>query len=209
MALLSSTEQLSIEHGGEVTRSWSPRARQQLCQLAVQAIQVAAREHHPMFLDINDIEPELRRPGASFVTLHRQENLRGCIGSLEPHQPLALDVISNACGACCRDMRFSVVMEEELAGLNVDVAVLSTLMPMPVSTQEQLSDLLRPGIDGLVIDDGVHRATFLPAVWLQLPDKAEFIAELKRKAGLDKKYWSPAIHCFRYAVDEFHIESLR
>jgi len=99
-------------------------------------------------------------------------------------------------------------VEEELASLHAEVSVLSALMPMPVSTQEQLSELIRPGLDGLVIDDGVHRATFLPSVWAQLPEKKQFITELKRKAGLDKNYWSPAIHCFRYAVDEFHIGSL-
>jgi len=204
MAPLLSTEQLS----GDVTRNWSPQARQQLRQLAAQAIQVAARDHQPMQLDFSSVEPELQRPGASFVTLRNQDNLRGCIGSLEPCQALALDVINNACGACCRDVRFAVVEAAELASLSAEISVLSALVPLPVSTQEQLADLIRPGIDGLVIDDGVHRATFLPAVWAQLPEKNQFIAQLKRKAGLDRSYWSPAIHCFRYAVDEFHIGSL-
>lgn len=195
--------------GGNVTRDWSLLARRQLRELATRAIRIAAREHHSLQIDINSVEPELKRPGASFVTLRKHKDLRGCIGSLEARQALVLDLAANACAACCHDPRFSAVAADELASLSAEVSVLSTLMPMPISTEQQLSDMIRPGIDGLFIDDGIHRATFLPAVWSQLPDKAEFISQLKRKAGLESDYWSPAIHCFRYAVDEFHIGSLQ
>jgi len=205
MARLSSTD----SGGGDVTCNWSPQARQQLCRLAAQSICIAAREHQPMQVDFDSIEPELQRPGASFVTLRNHENLRGCIGSLEPRQALVLDVVNNACSACCHDPRFAAVAAAELASLSAEISVLSALVPLPASTQEQLADLIRPGVDGLVIDDGIHRATFLPAVWSQLPEKSQFIAQLKRKAGLDNNYWSPAIHCFRYAVDEFHIALLQ
>jgi AmmeMemoRadiSam system protein A len=204
MARLLSTENAA----GDVTRNWSALARRQLCDLAAQAIRMAACEHQPLRIDLDAIEPELKRLGASFVTLHNHENLRGCIGSLEPRQALVLDVAANACAACCHDPRFSAVAAEELDSLSADISVLSALVPMPVSTQQQLADLIRPGIDGLFIDDGIHRATFLPTVWSQLPEKTQFIAQLMRKAGLDNGYWSPAIHCFRYAVDEFHITSL-
>ena len=80
---------------------------------------------------------------------------------------------------------------------------------MPVSSQQQLVDLIRPGVDGLVIDDGIHRATFLPSVWAQIHETSQFIMQLKRKAGMERNYWSPAIHCFRYAIDEFHITALQ
>lgn len=201
---------LSIDvTGGNVTHNWSLLARRQLCELAVRAIKVAANEHHTLQIDIDSVELELKRPGASFVTLRKHDNLRGCIGSLEARQALVLDLAANACAACCHDPRFPAVTADELVSLSAEVSVLSPLMPMPVSSEQQLSDMIRPGVDGLFIDDGIHRATFLPAVWSQLPEKAEFIAQLKRKAGLDNDYWSPAIHCFRYTVDEFHIGSLQ
>jgi AmmeMemoRadiSam system protein A len=204
MARLSSTDSTA----GDVTRNWSALARRQLCDLATQAIKVGACEHNALRIDLTAVEPELKRPGASFVTLRNHKNLRGCIGSLESRQALMLDVAANACAACCHDPRFSAVNADELYSLSAEISVLSALVPMPVSTQQQLADLVRPGIDGLFIDDGIHRATFLPAVWSELPEKSQFITQLKRKAGLDNDYWSPAIHCFRYAVDEFHIASL-
>jgi AmmeMemoRadiSam system protein A len=204
MARSSSTEQ-----PWHVTCEWSAAARAQLCAVAAQAIRTAVESGRPPDIDIRAVEPELQRASASFVTLIRHGELRGCIGSLEPCRPLALDVAANACAACCRDLRFPVVQRHELASLHAKVSVLSALMPLPVRSEAQLIELIRPGVDGLVIDDGIRRATFLPAVWSELPDRAQFIAELKRKAGLGAHYWSPETHCFRYAADEFHIDAIQ
>jgi AmmeMemoRadiSam system protein A len=147
--------------------------------------------------------PRLREPGASFVTLHRDGELRGCIGSIEPRRPLADDVAANARAAAREDDRFAPVAAAELAELAVELSVLTPLEPLAAGSRAELLALLRPGVDGLVLADGDARATFLPAVWEQLPEPSDFLAHLERKAGLTPGAWSPGRLCFRYAVDSF------
>ena len=113
-----------------------------------------------------------RAPGASFVTLHRRGELRGCIGSLEPHRPLAEDVAGNARAAAYLDPRFAAVAREELPELELEISVLSPLAPLPAASESELVASLRPGVDGLVLVEGARRATFLPAVWRSAPRAA-------------------------------------
>jgi AmmeMemoRadiSam system protein A len=148
-------------------------------------------------------EPWLAVPGATFVTLKLDGELRGCIGSLEPRRPLAEDVASNARAAAYRDPRFPPVDAGELRRLEVEVSLLSAPEPLAVRTEEDAVRALRPGIDGVILEFGELRSTFLPQVWESLPEPADFLGELKRKAGLPRYFWDPAIRLSRYTVEKF------
>lgn len=144
--------------------------------------------------------PELREAGATFVTLTRDGRLRGCIGSLEAHRPLADDVRGNARAAAFRDPRFPPLSAAEWPGTKVEVSLLTVPEAMTFRDQADALAQLRPGIDGIVLSAGHRRATFLPQVWEQLPEAAAFLAQLKAKAGLPADYWGPDIRLERYAV---------
>ncbi|MEO5340915.1 MAG: AmmeMemoRadiSam system protein B [Magnetococcus sp. MYC-9] len=111
---------------------------------------------------------ELANPGACFVTLSRQGQLRGCIGSLQAHRPLAEDLLANSRAAALQDPRFPPVTAAELV---------------------DLLSRLQPGVHGVILSKGPHRATFLPQVWEQLPDPETFLQQLSLKAGLPRDGW--------------------
>lgn len=142
----------------------------------------------------------LRKPAATFVTLKQQGRLRGCIGSLSVHRPLIDDVRENAIAAAFRDPRFKPLVPEELDSVQVEVSLLSPLQPMAFRDEADLLAQLRPGIDGLVLEHGGHRGTFLPQVWETLPEPNRFLAELKRKAGLAADFWAGDVRVSRYTV---------
>lgn len=148
-------------------------------------------------------EPWLRAPGAVFVTLTQHGELRGCIGSLEAHRPLIEDVRGNARAAAFSDPRFPPLEAEELARTRVEVSILTPPEPLPVRDEADLLAQLRPGVDGVILEYGWHRATFLPQVWEQLPDPRQFMAQLKRKAGLDPDFWAQGVRVARYGVEKF------
>ena len=144
----------------------------------------------------------LTRPGACFVTLKRDGRLRGCIGSPQAWRPLGQDVVDNAAKAAFEDSRFAPLTAPELDGLTLSVSVLTAPVPMRFTDEADLLRQLRPGIDGLIIEDGGHRALFLPAVWEQLPDPAQFLAHLKAKAGMRVDHWSPHFKASRFHAVE-------
>jgi AmmeMemoRadiSam system protein B/AmmeMemoRadiSam system protein A len=145
----------------------------------------------------------LEVPGASFVTLTRQGELRGCIGTLEAHRPLGLDVRENALAAAFRDPRFMPLSREEYDDIRVEVSLLSPTEAIAVASEEHALATLRPGIDGVVFEYGHYRSTFLPQVWEQLPEPTEFLAHLKRKAGLSMDFWSDSVRLSRYTVSKW------
>lgn len=147
--------------------------------------------------------PALGEPGATFVTLTREGALRGCIGSLEAHQPLQDDVRQNALAAAFRDPRFPPLAAAEYDAVRVEVSLLSVPQPLRFDDEADALGQLRPGIDGLILSCEGRRATFLPQVWEGLPDPARFLAHLKRKAGLAEDYWSAAMTLARYEVQKW------
>lgn len=147
--------------------------------------------------------PELAQRGAVFVTLTRNGELRGCIGSLEAWRLLHDDVIANARAAAFRDPRFSPVTAEELAGIRVEVSLLAAAQPMSYTSEADAVGQLRPLIDGVILECGKHRGTFLPQVWESLPERRQFMAQLKRKAGLPPDFWSNDIRLSRYQVQKW------
>ncbi len=147
--------------------------------------------------------PWLDEYGACFVTLTRDGELRGCIGTLEAHRPLRLDVRENAAMAAFRDPRFLPLSREELEAVRVEVSLLSPTAAIAAASEAEVLDQLRPHVDGVVFEFAQYRSTFLPQVWEQLPEPAEFMAQLKRKAGLAMDFWSDAVRLSRYTVSKW------
>jgi AmmeMemoRadiSam system protein A len=147
--------------------------------------------------------PRLSEAAATFVTLTHHGQLRGCIGTLEAHRPLAEDVAHNARAAAFADPRFAPVSAAEWPGLAVEVSVLSAPQAMRFSDEADALAQLRPGVDGVVLTYGLHRATFLPQVWEVLPEPRQFLAELKQKAGLPANFWASDLRLARYQVEKF------
>jgi hypothetical protein len=145
----------------------------------------------------------LQEPGAVFVTLTEDGQLRGCIGSLEAHRSLLEDLEANALAAAFRDPRFPPLGGDELDRLQVEVSILSKPAPMHFTSEADALAQLRPGIDGVILEHGWHRATFLPQVWELLPEPQRFMAHLKTKAGLPANFWADDMRLSRYTVDKF------
>jgi len=152
---------------------------------------------------IPEIAAFLHRPGATFVTLKMQKRLRGCIGSLQAHRSLVEDVKANARAAAFHDPRFAPIVLDDLPAMKVEVSVLSALAPLAFRNQDDALAQLRPGEDGVVLEFGHHRGTFLPQVWENLPSPAAFLSELKRKAGLSPDFWDDNVRLSRYTVSKW------
>ena len=148
-------------------------------------------------------EPWLNEPAATFVTLHLDGELRGCIGSIEAVRLLGDDVHSNARAAAFRDPRFPPVGPEELIALEVEVSVLSARSPVAAASEGDALAALRPGIDGVVLEFDGRRVTFLPQVWEGIPDPLAFLSQLRIKADLPARFWHPALRLSRYTVEKY------
>jgi AmmeMemoRadiSam system protein A len=182
---------------------FGPPERDALREVALRAVEQAARGGAALHVDPQQHAPRLREPGASFVTLRREGLLRGCTGRLEAVAPLVVDVARSAHRAACEDPRFEPVGEGELTSLELKVSVLSALEPLPAGSRAELLAALRPGVDGLVLREGTAGATFLPAVWESLPEPEHFLRELLRKARLPADHWSAQLRFERYTAFEF------
>ncbi len=145
----------------------------------------------------------LHEVGACFVTLTRQGQLRGCIGTLEARRPLLADVKANAVAAALQDPRFAPLTAAELARTEIEVSLLSPLQAMQFESESHALDQLHPGVHGVVLEFERYRSTFLPQVWEQLPTAVEFMAHLKRKAGLPPNFWAPGLRLQRYTVSQW------
>ena len=178
--------------------------RETLLKLARETITRAARSLELPDVNLEAVSEGLQRDGACFVTLTMEGELRGCIGSLEARRPLALDVRENAMGSAFHDPRFPPVLPDELDSLHVEISVLSAPQLLSYDGPNDLIAKLRPGVDGVVIERGWHRATFLPQVWEKLPDPLQFLERLCYKAGLSPDaYRHPDLDVYTYQVEEF------
>lgn len=148
-------------------------------------------------------DPALGQPGAVFVTLTQDGELRGCIGSLEAHRSLLEDVKKNARSAAFLDPRFSPLSLRELHQVKVEVSLLTPPVPMRFGSEDDLLSQLNPREDGVILRHGGHRATFLPQVWESLPEPASFLRHLKQKAGLPADFWAADITVSRYGVQKW------
>lgn len=181
--------------------TFSPEHQQALLKLARDSISHGIDHHEALAVDPKNYPSELQAPRAVFVTLELDGELRGCMGTLDEHQvPLVSNVARFAHVAASSDPRFPGVSRQELDLLDIHISVLSPAEPIPFESETDLLDQIRPGIDGLILQDDYHRGTFLPSVWEKLPDKRSFLRCLKQKAGLPSDHWSPTIQVQRYTA---------
>ena len=175
----------------------------ELLRLARSSIEHGLVHSEPLPVNYDALPRALAEHGASFTTLRRAGELRGCRGTLEATEPLAIDVVRSAFLAAFSDPRFDPVSEHELAAIRLEVSVLSPMLPVPATGPEDLLQQLTPGVDGLVIIEGGRRATFLPDVWQTLPEPGNFLARLKVKCGLTENYWSESLEFRRYRTTSY------
>jgi AmmeMemoRadiSam system protein A len=182
----------------------SPESKNRLLRIARETIESNLQKKAEAGLELSSLPLELKAEGACFVTLTRAGELRGCIGSLEARQPLAMDVQEHAVDAAFHDFRFPPLTESELPGLHIELSVLSAPEPLLYQNAEDLPGLLRPGVDGVILSRGMRRATFLPQVWEKVPEPATFLDMLCEKMGLDYDLWRrQKLDVFTYQVDSF------
>ena len=189
----------------ELVDSLNSDERRILLEIARQALEESARGEPLSELKIEDLPARLVVPGATFVTLTINEELRGCIGTLETTQPLVEDVRIHAVAAGSEDYRFPPVKPEEVANITIEISRLSEPRQLEYGNPEELLQKLRPGLDGVVIRAGNRRATFLPQVWDKVPEPDKFLSMLCRKMGVPSDYWREGkVEIFTYQVEEFH-----
>lgn len=144
--------------------------------------------------------PVFNQTGACFVTLKKNGNLRGCIGSIIAHQPLINDIVQHAQDSAFRDPRFNPVEENEVKDLSIDISILSNPKPMVFKDEQDLLEQMIPNEDGIIIKDKGYQAVYLPCVWEDLPDKKLFLNSLKMKAGLPSDYFSDTFEAYRFTT---------
>jgi AmmeMemoRadiSam system protein A len=147
--------------------------------------------------------PWLMDLGACFVTLTKNGDLRGCIGSLQAHRSLLNDVKSNAVAAALYDPRFSPLTRDELHSTDIEISLLSPTQSLEFISESNALSQLRPGVDGVIFEFSRHQSTFLPQVWAQLPQPHQFMAHLKLKSGLPADFWDEGVKLSRYTVTHF------
>ncbi|HEX9018613.1 MAG TPA: AmmeMemoRadiSam system protein A [Anaerolineaceae bacterium] len=184
----------------------SAEERAVLLKLARQSIEYAASGRVMPPVDLETLPPRLREEGVCLVTLTENDGqLRGCIGGLEARLPLALDVCEHAAAAATEDFRFSPVRPAEVPRLHIEISRLTPPQPREYETPVDLLAMLQRGVDGVVLHDGYHRATFLPQVWEKLPDPSRFLSQLCEKMGAPADLWRrKKLQVETYQVEEFH-----
>ncbi len=199
-----------IIQGGTLVESPLPEeARNIILKLARDALQVAALRNPLPSIDLKTLPAELQKPGASFVTLTKNDALRGCIGALEAKLPLAEDVRQHAVAAALHDYRFPAVEVDELDDIRIEVSILTEPKPLEYEDAEMLLQVLRPSVDGVIITDGLRRATFLPQVWERIPSPSMFLSMLCEKASLPSDAWKTRkLQVYIYQVETIHEEQI-
>jgi AmmeMemoRadiSam system protein A len=182
------------------TERLSPEECAQLVDVAERSIRVAVLERRRWRPDPAEYPSALQEPQAAFVTIKRCGRLMGCVGTLAAGEPLVVAVADRARAAALDDPRFTGVRADDLPDLEVSVSVLSPPTPLAVDGYDELVAAIRPGVDGVVIDASRHHATFLPAVWDDLPDPEQFVGALWHKAGIAPRTWPPGAVASRYTA---------
>jgi AmmeMemoRadiSam system protein A len=182
----------------------SAEERSALLRLARQAMELAAAGKPGPALRLEDLPEALRAPHATFVTLTSRGDLRGCIGALQASLPLVEDVVVHARAAATEDFRFYPVRPEEAPGIEIEISILSDPAPLEYGDADDLIARLRPGIDGVILSSGLHRATFLPQVWEKVAQPHQFLDLLCEKAGLPRRAWRTGhLDVSTYQVESF------
>lgn len=192
----------------EAPQTLAPAQRATLIEVARRSIEQGLLTGQPLAVIPSEYHRDLKAIRASFVTLNMHGRLRGCIGHLEAVQPLVVDVAENAFAAAFRDPRFAPLKEREWPEVDIHLSILTSPEPMHFVDEADLIRQIRPGEDGLILQDGPNRGTFLPSVWESLPDPVDFLIHLKYKAGLAANHWSTRLEVYRYRTESFGEQAL-
>ncbi|MDE1460573.1 AmmeMemoRadiSam system protein A [Spartinivicinus poritis] len=177
---------------------------QTLLKLARQVITAGCQKQTLAEIKPAEYSPALQEKRSAFVTLTKQQLLRGCIGSLNPTRPLVLEVSHNAYASAFEDYRFPNLDSSELNQIKIEISILSPHQPINFVDESSLINQLKPFQDGVILQYKQHRGTFLPQVWEKLPKPDAFFKQLKQKANLPPDFWSEEIKCYKYQVFAFH-----
>lgn len=194
-----------MEHSSSVsahTFDLAAEDRQRLLDLADGAVRAGLAGHRPDAVDVDAMPPGVRRAAPAFVTVTVGGELNGCIGTMEP-ETLAVAVPRLAYQAAFEDPRLPPLAAGDYGRLGLKISVLSPMEALDVHSEDEVLAAIRPGVDGLLIRSGWHRATFLPAVWDTLPEPRDFLHHLELKAGLRPGRWPSDLRAFRYTSLEF------
>lgn len=175
--------------------------KRSLLDLAYRSIETGLKTGHPLSINLREYPAELLQQRATFVTLEKNKQLRGCIGMLDAVLPMAEDICENAFSAAFKDPRFQPLKKSELNDVDIHLSILSPSEEMNFNSEEDLISQLKPNIDGLILKNGTRSGTFLPSVWESIPSAVHFLQHLKQKAGLDENYWSNQIRVYRYTTE--------
>jgi MEMO1 family protein len=170
-------------------QEYSADQRKFLLELARKTITNVVNGENMPEADAAGLSENLRAKRACFVTLTKNNELRGCIGSIFPEEPLYRAVPSRARAAALEDPRFPPVRPDELKDIQIEISVLTIPRGLDFKTPDDLLQKLRANIDGVVLMMRNGQSTFLPQVWEQLPDKTDFLNHLAQKAGLAASAW--------------------
>jgi AmmeMemoRadiSam system protein A len=205
-----SLAQVDVDGAGPISPALTAARRRALLDLALGTIAQVLLTGRRRLPDVSELPGWALVPAATFVSLHRSGALLGCIGALEPHQPLGRDVAEHALNAAFDDPRLPPIDGDDFDGMEIEISVLGPMQPLRVSRDgtegvtswRELTATLRPGVDGLLVRSGVRRATFLPAVWRSVAGADDFLALLWRKAGLSSRDWPADLQLWTYQVTE-------
>ena len=155
----------------------------------------------------SDVSSKFSKRRGTFVTLTIDGGLRGCIGHIIAQESMIEGIRINALNAAFRDPRFRPLSRKEWPKVKIEISILTDPKALSYSDADDLLDKLRPDVDGVIIKKGFNQATFLPQVWEQLPNKAEFLTHLCSKAGLGGDAWKKeGLEVSVYQVQAFEEE---
>ena len=175
-----------------------------LLQWARQALEAAAQGRPPPVINVAALPPALQQPGTSFVTLTRDDELRGCIGGLLATQALCADICQHTAQAALDDPRFPPVTTAELPRIEIEISVLTAPQHLEYDSPAHLPQRLRPNLDGVILAHKGRRATFLPQVWEKVPNPETFLSMLCEKMGLPGHTWRHTpLEVKTYQVEKF------
>ena len=193
----------ALEYAASARLAEADRERLLIASMAALDLAARSRGKAPAPSPGEDASPALSPWRATFVTLSENGRLRGCIGTLNPHRPLIEDALANTAKAGLADPRFPPLKESDLAGLRLDISILSHPRPLPATSESELAAALEPDRDGLILAAGKRRALFLPSVWRQIPEGREFVRHLIAKAGFERNCWPAGLDARRFRVESF------
>ena len=187
---LKSLEDFASVHGTSLFK---------IAQISLEEALMYGKKYSP---SRRDYDNTLFNKGASFVTLTENGQLRGCIGSVFGRQSVAKDVADNTYAAALEDKRFNPLTAQDLPNLKISISLLTGYERIRYQDEADLLRQIEAGKDGIVLRSGDRQALFLPSVWKELPDKQEFLNNLKLKAGMTPSYWSNKIKVYRFYTVE-------